>query len=216
MRLLPPPSRGFVLLLASAPASERATELPLAFTINYSPHRLTTGFAAVACLAAPRLHGGLMTAWPSAYGPLGKNLCCVTTRGRNLWLFGGLWRRCGTLTARPFGLGVLGFDLVLLTAFGLPPRRLPAPDQPQTFGILAVTLVVTPWLVRASTALAQADPRPWSSAMTIRLMMTMAHGSVFSQGTVRGERGNVLLGRLLKARSQSILACMNQTGKETV
>jgi hypothetical protein len=75
---------------------------------------------------------------------------------------------------------------IILPSFGLPPRRLPAPHQTQAFGVLAVMLVPTPRLVLASTAFAQADSRPRSSATTVWLIMTTAHGSPFSQGTARG------------------------------
>jgi hypothetical protein len=40
-----------------------------------------------------------------------------------------LRRSCDPLTARPLGLGVLGFDRFILPPFRLPLRRLPAPDQ---------------------------------------------------------------------------------------
>src|SRR5215213_3902414 len=110
---------------------------------------------------------------------------------------------------------MLGFGGLVLTPLGLPLRRLPTPHQPQAFRILAVMLIPTPRLVLASTTFAQADARPWSSATTVWLIMTTAHGSAFSQGTARGERANVLLGRLSKSRSQSILPCKNQTRKET-
>src|SRR5438552_14770604 len=94
---------------------------------------------------------------------------------------------------------MLGFDRIDLTPFGLPPRRLPAPQQTQAFGLLAVTLVRTPRLVLAATAFAQAHPRPWSSwtgmAAALWFMIMVAHGSAISQGTARGKRTNVLLGR---------------------
>ena len=205
-----------VLLLAGTTASESTTPMPLAFTIQDPANRLTTGGATVTRLAPARLQRWFMAPWPITQGGRQNNFCCVTTRRRN---FGRVWwlsRRCGTLTARRFGLGVLGFDRIVLTPLGLPSRRVPAPDQPQAFGVLAITLVPTPRLVLASTAFAQADPRSRSSATAFWLIMTMAHGSAFSQGTARGERANVLLGRLSKPRSQSILPCMNQTGKETV
>ena len=155
-----------------------------------------------------------MAPWPVAQGSRRNNFCCVTTRRRNLKRLRRLWQRGGALTARTFGRGVLGFGRIVLPSFGLPPRRLPASHQTQAFRVLAVMLVPTPRLVLASTAFAQADARPRSSATTVWLIMTTAHGSVFSQGTARGERANVLLGRLSKSRSQSILPCMNQTGKD--
>jgi hypothetical protein len=104
---------------------------------------------------------------------------------------------------------MLEFDGLILTPLGLPLRRLPTPHQTQAFGILAVMLIPTPRLVLPSTAFAQADARPRSSATAVWLIMTTAHGSVFSQGTARGERANVLLGRLSNPSSQSILSCTN-------
>ena len=92
---------------------------------------------------------------------------------------------------------MLGFGGMVLPAFGLPPRRLPASEQPKAFGILAVSLIVTAWVKGASTAFAKANSWPWSSAAAFWVRMTIAHGRVFSQGTVRGERVNVLLGRLV-------------------
>jgi hypothetical protein len=212
----PPRACGLVLLRACAAALESATASPLAFTIEHPANGLTASGAAVARLAAARLRGWFMAPWPVAQGSRRKNVCCVTTRRRNLRRLRRLWRRGDALTARTFGRGVLGFSRIVLPSFGLPPRRLPAPYQTQAFGVLAVMLVPTPRLVLASTAFAQADAHPRSSATTVWLIMTTAHGSAFSQGTARGERANVLLGRLSQATNQSILPRMNQTGKETV
>ena len=170
---------GLVLLLACAAASESATELPLAFAIHYPANGLTARGAAVACLAATRLSNRLMAPRPVAHGSWRKNSCCVTTRRPNLRRLRRLWRRRDALTARTFGLGVLGFGRIVLPSFGLPLRRLPTPHQPQAFGILAVMLIPTPRLVLASTAFAQADSRPRSSATTDWLIMTTAHGTTF-------------------------------------
>src|SRR4029077_19138477 len=113
------------------------------------------------------------------------------------------------------------FDGIVLTPLGLPLRRLPAADLPQTFRVLAVTLVPTPWLVPAPTALAQAHPSPQSSRTGRALGSKMArfHGSANSQGTARGELllllghgsqpGNPTVAR------QSIVQSKNQTKKET-
>ena len=209
MLVAPPRAGGLVLLRAGAAALESATALPLAFTIEHPANGLAAGGAAVACLATARLQGWFMTPGPVAQGSRRKNCCCVTTRRpnvRRLWL---LWQRRGTLTAHSFRLGVLGLGGLVLASLGLPLRRLPTPHQTQALGILAVPLVPTPRLVLASTAFAQADAHSRSSATAVWLIMTTAHGSVFSQGTARGERANVLLGRLSNPRSQSILPCMN-------
>ena len=63
-------------------------------------------------------------------------------------------RRGGALTARPLGLGVLGFDGFILAPLGLPFGRLPATDRAQAFGVLAVTLVPAPWQILLATAFA--------------------------------------------------------------
>jgi hypothetical protein len=154
-----------------------------------------------------------------------NNFCCVTTRRRNLRIVRGLWQRLGAATARTFGLGMLGFDRIFLTPFGLPPRRVPTPDHAQAFRVLAVTLVPTLWLVPAPAAFAQANSCPLSSrtgtSAAVWTIMTGAHGSVVtSQGIARGERANVLLERLLNQKGstlvcQSICQRLNQTGKET-
>jgi hypothetical protein len=133
-----------------------------------------------------------------------KKICCVTTRRCNLVALGGLWRRWDALTARTFGLGMLGFDGIVLASPRLPPRRLPAPHQTQAFSILAVTLVPTPRLILAPTALAQTDPWP-RSASAVRTIMTLAHGSAFSQGTARGERVNRSPRALLNTRNRTVV-----------
>ena len=115
-------------------------------------------------------------------------------------------RRRGPGTARtplPLRGGVLGFGRLVEAALGLPPGRLPAADGAQTDGVLAVALVPAPRLKRVATALAQTEARPQAAwpgvAAALGLIMRAAHGSAVSQGTARGERGNVLLGRLSAA-----------------
>ena len=185
-----PCAGGLVLPLAGAPALESAAQQPLAFTIEHPANRLATGGAAVTRLAAARLWGRFIAPWPVAQGVRQKNFCCVTTRRRN---FGRLWwlrRRGGTLTARTLGLGVLGFDGIVLAPLGLPLGRLPAPDQPQAFGVLAVTLVPTPRLVLAPTALAQADPRPRSSRPdTLAAIWTYHDGGPRERCSPKGQPG---------------------------
>jgi len=131
-----------------------------------------------------------------------KNFCCVTTRRRNLCLLRRLGRGLGSLAAHALSCGVLGLHLGVLPASGLSPRRLPAANFALAFEILAVALVPAPRLVLAPAPFAQAEPRAWSSysGTTAVLWFTVvaAHGSVISQGTARGERANVLLGRLFK------------------
>lgn len=131
-----------------------------------------------------------------------KNFCYVTTRRRNLGVLRCLGIGFGLSAARTLGLSVLGFDLDVQAMSGLPLRRLPAADLPQAFRLLAVTLVPTPRLVLASAAFAQAHPRARSSrsgtARALWFNVAGAHGSAISQGTARGERTTVLLGRLSK------------------
>jgi hypothetical protein len=121
----------------------------------------------------------------------GKKSCCrVTTRRRNLWVFNGLGRGLGPLTALALCLGMPGFDLGGLAMFGLPPRRLPAADLPPTFRLLAVALVPAPWLVLALAAFTQAPPRagPAPSGQTAAFSFNVvgAHGRCFSQGKSSG------------------------------
>src|ERR1700674_3651917 len=95
---------------------------------------------------------------------------------------------------------MLGFGRCVETSSGLAFGGLPAANLAQAVGILAVTLVPTPRLVAATTAFAQATARPWSArpgrAVVFGSRMRVTHGSVVSQGTARGERANVLLGRI--------------------
>jgi hypothetical protein len=109
-----------------------------------------------------------------------KNFCCVTTRRGNLRLFQHLRRRRDTPTARTLNLGMLGLDLLILSATRLPSRRLPAAHLAQALRVLAITLVPTVGLILPPAALAQANPRPRSSrtgnwaALGITMMTT--HG----------------------------------------
>jgi hypothetical protein len=177
---------GLVLALASAASLEGAAAQPLAFAIEHPANRLAAGGATVAGLVAARLQESCMAAGPGAQNRRPQNFCCVTTRRRNFGLFPWLWWRGDAPTARLLGLGMLGFDRFVLASLGLPPCRLPAPEQAQAFGILAVTLVPTPRLVAAATAFAQAQPWPRSSRVralaAVWFIMTAAHGSAFSQG----------------------------------
>jgi hypothetical protein len=153
-------------------------------------------------LVAARLQGRFIATRPVAERSRQKRFGCVTTRCHNLGVGRRLWRRWGALPARTLGLGVLGFDRIILTPSSLTPRRLPALHLPLAFGLLAVALVPTARLVSAPAVFAQTDPRTHSTATgtaaALWFNMVAAHGSAFSQGTARGERTNVLLGRLPK------------------
>jgi hypothetical protein len=117
-------------------------------------------------------------------------LCCVTTRGRNFGVFNGLGRSLVALTALLFGLGMLGFDAVVSTAFSLAASILPAADLPQAFQVLAVALVPASWPVLAPASSAKASPRTRSprSGQTAVSVSTVesAHGSCNSQGKSSG------------------------------
>jgi hypothetical protein len=123
-----------------------------------------------------------------------------------------LRRSSGTLTARTLDLGMLGFDRFVQTPSGLAPRRLPAADQPQTFGVLAITLVPAPRLILLSAALAQADARAWSprtgTTRAFWFNVTAACGSVISQRTARAERTTVLPGRFSQSKIRPTLASL--------
>jgi hypothetical protein len=129
-----------------------------------------------------------------------KNFCCVTTRRHNVGTLRRLARQLGPLTARALSLSVLCFGLGGRSTFGLPPRRLPAADLPQTLRILSVALVPAPRLVLAAAPFAQADPRARSSrsgqTAVCCFNLAGAHGRSVSQGKARGECASVLLGRL--------------------
>ena len=131
-----------------------------------------------------------------------KNFCCVTTRRRIFGVLRCLGRGAGTLAAHPLRLGLPRFSGGIQATAGLLLRRLSAAYLQLTGQLLAVTLVPTPWLVLPSAALAQADPRTWSShsgtARGLWFIVVAAHGSAISQGTAREERATVLPGRLSK------------------
>jgi len=75
----------------------------------------------------------------------------------------------------------------------------------------------TPRLVLAPASFAQADARPRSSRPGTRaalwLNMTAAHGSVLSQGTARGERAIVLLGRFSRGKKRLEQGAAKETMK---
>jgi hypothetical protein len=166
---------GLVLAFAGLPALERAALQPFALTIDHAPKRLTAGGATKFGLVSAQLGRWFVTSGPTADGSRRKSFCCVTTRRRNFGVFRGLWRIIDALPARPLGLGLPGFDRLILAPFGLSQSGLPAPYQPQAFGFLAVTLVPTPRRVRAPTALAKAQSGSQTAA-AVSLMMTAAHG----------------------------------------
>lgn len=114
----------------------------------------------------------------------------MTTRRRNLWVFNGLGRGLGPLTALALCLGMPGFDLGGLAMFGLPPRRLPATDLPPAFRLLAIALVPAPRLVLAAAAFTQALARaglaPSGQTATFSFNVVDAHGRLVSQGKSSG------------------------------
>ena len=131
-----------------------------------------------------------------------KRFCCVTTRRRNLGILNGLGRGLDSLTARFFGLGMLGFGLCGLSMLGLPSCRLPLADLPQTFRFPAVALVPAPRQVLAAASFAQAGPRAWSTpsggTAAFPRTLTSAHGSCF----LPGESSGRMLSNPPRARSK--------------
>jgi hypothetical protein len=128
-----------------------------------------------------------------------KNFCCVTTRRRNIWLWNGLGRGLGLLAAHSFCLGMLGLDLGVSAAFGLPQRRPPAVDLSLTFRFLAESLVPTARLVLTSALLVQAGPRARAAGSGLGTSLSFnvvgAHGRSVSQGKARGGCVSILPGR---------------------
>ena len=138
-----------------------------------------------------------------------KTVRCVTTLRRKLGVLRWLWRGFGSLTARPFRLGVPGFGSGVTSPPGLPLGRLPATNLPLTLGSLAITLVPATRLILATAALTQTNPYPRSSRSgttrtrsgttgVSRVILGRVHGSGTSGRIVRGERVTVLPGRLTK------------------
>jgi hypothetical protein len=87
-----------------------------------------------------------------------KFFCCVTTRGRKIYVLNGLGRGLGSLAALPLRLGMMLPDGAILAVLGLAPRRLPTTDLPLTLRVVTVALVPTPGQVLAITPFAQANP----------------------------------------------------------
>jgi hypothetical protein len=207
----PPFSGSGVLPLAALAALESASQPPLTFALPHPANRLTAGGATEARRLPRRHEGWSKTSRPVAHKWRQQNSCCVTTRHRN---DAGTrrWERLAALSTPALGLGILGFGRCLQTPSSLPPGRLPATDLTEAVGILAVALVPTPWLVPAPTTVAQADPRPRAArtgaATALWIIMTATHGSAISQGTARGERVNVLLGRLAQPGSRGPFASL--------
>jgi hypothetical protein len=123
----------------------------------------------------------------------------VTTRRRNLWLWNGLGRGLGLLAAHSFCLGMLGLDLGVSAAFGLPLRRLPAVDLSPAFRILTESLVPTPRLVLAPALFVQAGSRAGAArsglGTSLSFIVVGAHGRSVSQGKARGGCVSILSGR---------------------
>jgi hypothetical protein len=119
-----------------------------------------------------------------------KNFSCVTTRRRNIWLWNGLGRGLGLLAARSFCLGMLGLDLGVSAAFGLPQRRPPAVDLSLAFRFLAESLVPTARLVLTSALFVQAGTRARAAGTGLGTSLSFnvvgAHGRSVSQGKARG------------------------------
>jgi len=135
-----------------------------------------------------------------------KNFCCVTTGRRKLWVFNGLGRSLGALTALALGLGVSAFGLGILTMFGLSPGRLPLADPAETFRLLAVALIPAPRLVGASAAFAHATPRarsaPSGPAVGLSLNVEGAHGRIELPREKLGEDVSAFSPGALKSRTR--------------
>jgi hypothetical protein len=129
-----------------------------------------------------------MTAGSIAQRCRRENFCCVTTRGLKGRRLGSLWQGLEIQTACFLRLGVLSFDGLMLSSFGLSSGGEPASDETEAFGILAIELVPASGSIFSSAAFAQAGAKPRSSApgSALWFMMRMAHGSVSPKGQPGG------------------------------
>ena len=109
-----------------------------------------------------------------------KSFCCVTTRGRKFRFRNILGHGLGLLTARFLCLGMLGFGGVGLATFSLSPRRQPAVDFPQAFGVLTVALVPTSRVVLTTALFVDAGSLAWTacsgSGTAFCFNVVVAHG----------------------------------------
>jgi hypothetical protein len=141
-----------------------------------------------------------------------KTFSCVTTRRRNFWLWNGLGRGLGLLTAHSFCLGMLGLDLGVSAAFGLPLRRLPAVDLSLTFRFLAESLVPTARLVLTFALFVQAGSRAGAAGSGLGTSLSFnvvgAHGRSVSQGKARGGCVSILPGR--HQNEKKTIACKSK------
>jgi hypothetical protein len=147
-----------------------------------------------------------------------KNLSCVTTRRRKLWVLNSLRRGLHSLTARFLVLGVLGFDVGFLATFTLPPRCVPAADFPQAFRILTVALVVTPRLVLAPAPFAQASPQvraaPSGLGTPLSFTLTGAHGRFDLPREKLGEDVFASSSGVIKTWTRRLLANLSACGEQ--
>lgn len=176
---------GPILQAALDAACFPLAQQPLALAVVDPIHGHAAVVAAVPCRRTSRFPHGLVAA-----GPVAKNLrmsfCCVTTRG--LCVGGrrhfGTFRHAGLVrlpfASLPFRLGMLPAPFRGGSAFPLPLGRLPTVQALQTFGFLAVVLVVPPRLESAAALFVEARAPSQSTAPGVRIafvgMLNLSHG----------------------------------------
>lgn len=180
---------------ALLPSVQGASGSPLAFPIEGVAYGLPAGARAIASLVADRVGGVLVAARPIAQGPRKKSPRCVTTRRCKFWFFNGLRPGLHSLAACLFGLGVLGFDVLVLATFRLAPGAVPTDQLSLAIWMLTIALVVTTRPVFACAPVAQtrpqarAAPAPRTRLATVSSRsLTSAHGRL---GLPRESSGRV-------------------------
>lgn len=169
-----------ILDVSLLPSVQGAAGSPLTFPIEGVAYGLPAGARAVTSLVADRVGGFFKASRPIAQGPGKKSPRCVTTRRRKLLFFIRLGQGLRSLAARLFGLSVLGFDVAVLAAFGLPSGAVPTVQLDLAIRMLTVALVVATRSVFAFAPVAQTNPWAWTArtrpaAVSFRTL-TSAHG----------------------------------------
>ncbi len=141
-----------------------------------------------------------------------KSFCRVTTRRRKFRFLNILGHGFGLLTARFLCLGMLGFGGVGLATFSLSPRRQPAVDFPQAFGVLTVALVPASRVVLATALFVDAGSLARTaysgSGTAFFFNVVVAHGRFDLPRERPGENVPALSLGAIKTRTKRLLTSL--------